>query len=63
MIWEPPLSWCTVDCDGSACGSGKHDPHVHQPQFHPWCASVPAARAVVRRGAVIRYLPAEESAQ
>jgi hypothetical protein len=53
MIWEPPLSWCIVDCDGSVCGSGNVARHIHQPQFPPWWATpIPAAHVHVDNGRV-----------
>jgi hypothetical protein len=53
MNWEPPLSWCIVDCDGSACGSGLHvGRHTHQVQSSPWYVDTPVARAYVENGRV-----------
>jgi hypothetical protein len=47
-----PLSMFQVDCDGSACASGKHvGLHVHQPQD----GSEPIARVVVRDHERVRY--------
>ena len=54
MIFEPPLSWCIVDCDGSACGSGNVGRHTHPVQTHqvPWYVDAPVARARVDNGQV-----------
>jgi hypothetical protein len=52
MIWDPPLGWCIVDCDGSGCGSGDTGWHTHQPQFPPWWVQAPVARARVEHGHV-----------
>jgi hypothetical protein len=47
-----PLSMFEVDCDGSACGSGRHaGVHVHRPQ---WTAPA-LCRVVVRAGRRVRY--------
>jgi hypothetical protein len=37
MEWEPPLSWCRVECDGSACGSGNTGWHdiSREPEYIP----------------------------
>jgi hypothetical protein len=48
MIFDPPLSACIVDCDGSACGSGNVGQHVHPVQD----GRPPVARATVRNGQV-----------
>ena len=53
---DMPLSAFEVDCDGSACGSGRHaGQHVHPPQ-----GGAPAvARVVVRNHDRIRYEDAQ----
>jgi hypothetical protein len=50
-----PLSIYEVDCDGSACGSGRAaGPHVHPPQY-TWPAW---GRVVVRSNVRVSYGPA-----
>lgn len=50
-----PLSSFEVDCDGSACGSGDCDLHVHPPQD-----GLPAvARVTVRAGQRAGYEAAQ----
>jgi hypothetical protein len=55
--FNPPLSWCVVDCDGSACGSPNVGAHTHPVQTHdvPYAlrSLIPVARATVRNGVVI----------
>ena len=47
-----PLGHFEVDCDGSACGSGRSvGIHVHGPQF----AAPAICRVVVRDGQRVRY--------
>jgi hypothetical protein len=51
-----PLSKFEVDCDGSACGSGRAAGlHIHPPQdgLPAWC------RVVVRNHERVSYGPAE----
>jgi hypothetical protein len=50
-----PLSDFEVDCDGSACGSGRTaGPHVHPPQ-----GGIAIARVMVRENTRLCYRPAE----
>jgi len=50
-----PLSMFEVDCDGSACGSGNVQRHVH-PEQH---GGQGLARVTVRNGRRVGYRPAE----
>jgi hypothetical protein len=54
MHFEPPLSWCVVECDGSGCASGNTGWHTHQPQVGETVLTgpLPAAHARVERGNV-----------
>jgi hypothetical protein len=71
MKFEVPLSWCVVECDGSACGSGSAVGwHTHPVQEDPqrwgilWGAIrkpwEPVAHVRVENG-VRTYLPMEGS--
>ena len=49
-----PLSMSEVDCDGSACGSGRvAGPHIHPPQH-----DVAWGRVTVRDHECVSYGPA-----
>jgi hypothetical protein len=50
-----PLSMFEVDCDGSACGSGNVQAHVHPPQSGYGAM----ARVTVRRGRRAGYSQAQ----
>ena len=51
-----PLSVFEVDCDGSACGSGRDvDRHIHPPQD----GNAAFGRVVVRNHERVRYEPAQ----
>jgi hypothetical protein len=53
-----PLSMFEVDCDGTACGSGRHvGGHVHPPQY-----GEALARVIVRNHERVRYEDAQGTA-
>lgn len=56
---EWPLSWFEVNCDGSACGSGDVQVHVHPVQRHLFPGSEPGVRVTVRNGQRVSYSKAE----
>jgi hypothetical protein len=56
---EWPLSWFEVNCDGSACGSGNVQVHVHPVQRHLFPGAGTGTRVTVRNGHRVSYSKAE----
>jgi hypothetical protein len=54
-----PLSWFEVDCDGSACGSGNVQLHVHPVQRPLFIGPDLGVRVTVRNGERTAYSKAE----
>jgi len=54
-----PLSWFEVNCDGSACGSGNVQVHVHPVQQHLFLGGDIGVRVTVRNGQRTAYSKAE----